>query len=174
MEKNCSRCGVLKPLASFNKKAGRKDGLRSECKACESAYRAAKLSCPIKRQWEQERLKLVRESATAEQKAAIAQRMRNYYKSNKDAYRKRVMDRNARKKQATPSWADSEWEQFVIREIYHLACLRQEMLGIEMHVDHEVPLKSEFVCGLHCAANLQVVTAEYNRNKNNLFWEHMP
>lgn len=34
-------------------------------------------------------------------------------------------------------------------------------------VDHEIPLKHELVCGLHCIANLQYLTTEANRKKSN-------
>lgn len=37
------------------------------------------------------------------------------------------------------------------------------------HVDHEIPLSHELVCGLHCVANLQYLTAEENLAKGNSF-----
>lgn len=39
--KVCSKCKVEKPKAEFNRNAKRKDGLRSECKGCMAAYKAA-------------------------------------------------------------------------------------------------------------------------------------
>lgn len=39
MEKACSKCGTVKPLDEFQKKAGRSDGRRSECKACSKLYK---------------------------------------------------------------------------------------------------------------------------------------
>jgi len=36
--KNCSVCGLLKNESEFNKKNGMKDGLRKDCKACQSEY----------------------------------------------------------------------------------------------------------------------------------------
>ena len=36
-------------------------------------------------------------------------------------------------------------------------------------VDHVVPLQSKFVCGLHCEANLQVITKSKNASKCNRF-----
>jgi hypothetical protein len=41
-------------------------------------------------------------------------------------------------------------------------------------VDHIIPLKSDFVCGLHCHTNLRVITAEENKAKNNRYWPDMP
>lgn len=37
------------------------------------------------------------------------------------------------------------------------------------HVDHEIPLSHPLVCGLHCLANLQYLTAEENLAKGNSF-----
>lgn len=82
--------------------------------------------------------------------------------------------RRAKLKQATPSWAlADEWEQFFTQEIYHISCLRSEMLGKEHHVDHAVPLTSKLVCGLHVSANLRVILAEENIVKHNRYWPDM-
>jgi 5-methylcytosine-specific restriction endonuclease McrA len=71
-------------------------------------------------------------------------------------------------KQATPSWL-SEWDQFHISEIYHLAVLRSAALGIDLHVDHIIPLRGKTACGLHVPANLQLLEARQNIRKRNSF-----
>ena len=38
------------------------------------------------------------------------------------------------------------------------------------HVDHEIPINHSLVCGLHCVANLQYLTADDNLRKSNK-WE---
>jgi hypothetical protein len=78
----------------------------------------------------------------------------------------------ARKLQATPEWANSEFEQFFLQEIYHLSQLRSAS-GAEHHVDHIVPFVSKFVCGLHCAANLRVIPGAENCSKGNKYWPDM-
>lgn len=71
----------------------------------------------------------------------------------------------AKKLNATPYW--SEFEE--IRKIYAEAQRLTEETGIQMHVDHIVPLQGENVSGLHVLANLQVITADENIRKGNRF-----
>lgn len=71
---------------------------------------------------------------------------------------------------ATPAWAN----EFFIKEAYHLAALRTKMFGFKWHVDHVVPLRSKYVCGLHCEANLQVIPSVENLKKSNRYWPDMP
>ena len=78
--------------------------------------------------------------------------------------------RRAVKCQATPSWAN----EFFINEAYRLAKLREMTVGGKWQVDHIVPLRSKFVCGLHCEANLQVIMAAENIRKSNRHWPEMP
>jgi hypothetical protein len=78
--------------------------------------------------------------------------------------------RNARKRMALPSWAN----QSKILEIYKLAKKLTKETGIPHHVDHIVPLTSGIVQGLHCEANLQVLTAFDNISKSNRHWPDMP
>lgn len=78
--------------------------------------------------------------------------------------RKRVMTL----KQATPLWL-SELDQLVIKEIYHLAVLRSEALGVDFDVDHVIPLHGTTVSGLHVPSNLQLLPRSQNIRKKNYF-----
>ena len=95
---------------------------------------------------------------------------KNWDKRNPDKTAAKVQQRNARKLQAQPKWAN----EFFIKEAYTLAKLRSDMFGFKWHVDHIVPLRSNLVCGLHCEDNLQVIPASYNISKSNKHWPDMP
>lgn len=84
--------------------------------------------------------------------------------SNQSHYRLKVASRRAMRLKATPAWADL----LAMQEIY------QKASDLGWHVDHIVPLQSKLVCGLHCEANLQVLSPEENRAKSNRWWPDMP
>lgn len=100
-------------------------------------------------------------------KNAAAQRERSsaWAKANPDAATANSAHRRARKLQATPSWAN----RFFIAEAYELAHRRTAIQGVKYVVDHIVPLKSDFVCGLHVEHNLQVIPENVNARKGNFF-----
>lgn len=131
-------------------------------------------------------LELARCSAwRAENKEKRRDITRRYYEQNKDKVNATTLAwriknpgasnaitarRRASKKIASPSWANS----FFIKEAYALAALRTKMLGFKWNVDHIVPIQSPLVCGLHCEANLQVITKYDNVRKGNRVWPDMP
>lgn len=171
--KICVKCNETKDLTLFRKRNTSKDGRRGDCKQCDGAYRKARLSDPIKREKERQRLRDVRSNETPEQREYRLAQGREYAKKNPHILLKNTRKRQARILQATPEWAESEFEQFYIEEIYHLSALRKQMLGVEFNVDHIVPLQSKLVCGLHCASNLRILPATENKVKLNLHWPDM-
>jgi hypothetical protein len=74
--------------------------------------------------------------------------------------------RRAAKLRATPQWV----ERSRIQDIYTEVDRRSKTEGVVYHVDHIVPLQSEFVCGLHCLSNLQIIPGKENISKGNRTW----
>ena len=75
-------------------------------------------------------------------------------------------------KRATPKWL-SPRDRNLINRLYDHAKTMTWTTG-ELHVvDHIVPKISPFVCGLHVPWNLQILSAEENNRKSNLWWPDM-
>jgi hypothetical protein len=99
-------------------------------------------------------------NARPESRRAIAE----WSRTNKHRRNAITARRAAKKNKATPIWAERE----LIAEVYRQAALR------DWHVDHVVPLNSPLVCGLHCWANLQILSPSENCSKGNFHWPDMP
>ena len=95
---------------------------------------------------------------------------RQWMSDNREVMRAHGQFRAALKKLAVPVWADKE----KMKEFYVRARDLEKITGMSHHVDHIVPLNSRIVCGLHCEANLQVLTAAENISKGNRVWPDMP
>lgn len=181
LTKVCSTCKENKPIYSFAKDASKKDKLRCQCKTCHS---------------------LVRSQHYIDNKESILKRNKEYRQSHKDAlrksrkryikenpekiailkrdYSKRDQQRNPAKyaakeahrrfavRQAIPSWMDND----AVDGMYELSMLFKNV-GLDTHVDHIIPLRSNLVCGLHCEANLQLLPASNNTSKGNRWWPDM-
>lgn len=170
----CTQCGEEKPLSEFHNRSDNKSGKRKNCKKCKSAsdkkYREQR---PELVKATTIRLRAWRETWTEERRQQERERGKEYARRNPDVLLRNTRKRTAQKARATPLWAKDEFEQFLIQEIYHHSATLKKITGIEFEVDHIVPLRSDYVCGLHCAANLQVVEKYFNRSKNNHYWPDM-
>ena len=83
-------------------------------------------------------------------------------KSNPDKVCAKANKYRATKLNQTPKWADFK----MIESIYSQAAeLRAK--GLDVHVDHIVPLQGRNVRGLHVHNNLQIIDAKANRSKSN-------
>jgi len=96
----------------------------------------------------------------------IAAQKKEYQAANPEKVSANRAKYRAAKLKAIPSWF-GELDKFVIEEAYTLAKHREELTGIKWHVDHTVPLQGKLVSGLHCADNIQVITATENLSKSN-------
>ena len=170
--KNCTTCGTPKPLDQFNKG-------RAYCKPCHSAAALAwaMANREKRRAIANAYTKRRREVLGPPKKAGrptlysaeqYTQKMREWRKDwaskNPAKLLARTRRYQAQKLKAIPRWADHK----AIAQVYESARLAG------MHVDHIVPLVSPIVCGLHCEANLQLLTPHENWSKNNRHWPDMP
>lgn len=155
--KTCSRCNKTKDVDLFIKK-------RNICKSCISIYN--KVWAVNNRKNTRANYKKWRDANLERERG----RVNNYYVVYPEKRSAKEAKRRSSKLQATPEWTN----EFFIKEIYHLAKIRTETTGIKWHVDHIVPLRSKIVCGLHCEANLRVITSSENISKGNRHWPDMP
>ena len=114
--------------------------------------------------------------------------MKNYHEANPGKYRQHArdwgkanpnMDRakhmlwKAQAVKAVPPWF-SELDQLIMLEAVNLCRQREKITGFKWHVDHQVPLRSSRVCGLHIGVNIAVIPAATNCAKGNRYWPDMP
>ena len=84
--------------------------------------------------------------------------------NNRDKLLFYASQRRLIKKESMPLWADVS----KIQDIYNIA-ISMRGNGIDVHVDHIIPLRSKLVCGLHVHNNLQILSAKENLSKFNKF-----
>ena len=94
------------------------------------------------------------------------EKKRVWKKQNQDKVRADFNRYRAKKKQATPPWADHA----AINAIYAEAVRLEKETGIKQHVDHIYPLNCQYMCGLHVAENLQILPGLINCSKGNRTW----
>jgi len=90
----------------------------------------------------------------------------NYKKENPEVYRVICNARRRRHREATPAWLTKE-QKDNIKQLYIEAQKLTKLTGVRYEVDHIIPLVHKQVCGLHVEHNLQVVPAQWNKQKSN-------
>lgn len=181
--KTCNTCGVSKLLSEFYDR-------QAKCKPCSKAHAMdyyiqnkakvlARMKTPevreAQRVRDKERYKNPNRKVQ-QLEAGTRWRLNNPQKRKEVCARwnskpqakalnsRRVSKRRAKQLQATPAWAN----QYVIDFFY--ACMTYFRLeGVDVHVDHIVPLQGRTVCGLHTHQNLQLLLAPLNHRKSNKF-----
>lgn len=111
--------------------------------------------------------------STEEGRTARAMTVRKYKQNNKHRAASYQAYRRSYKQKATPIWL-SDTDLQLICNIYKHCAESSSKSNVKFHVDHIVPLKSDFVCGLHVPWNLRVISAFENLSKNNRSWPDMP
>lgn len=181
--KTCTTCGVSKPLSEFYVR-------QAKCKHCAKVHALdyyaknkdkvlARMKSPKSR--EAQRARDRERSKNPHRKAQQLRGSTKWRKENpqkrkevcarwnskatsKALNSRRAAKRRAVQLQATPIWVN----QYVVNFFYTcMTYFRTE--GIDVHVDHIVPLQGKNVCGLHIHQNLQLLLAPLNHRKSNKF-----
>lgn len=187
--KTCTKCNIEKSVAEYHKNKQQKYGVTAACKVCRCLDR--KQYCAANKDVVSEQKKAhynATKDVVAEKKKAhydankwvVLEQRKAYYNTNKETilekqkvYRQAnshlVNALNAKRRAfkllATPAWADLE----AIKGMYYLATIFNR-IGMNLHVDHIIPLQSDLVCGLHCESNMQLMPAIDNLSKGNRHW----
>lgn len=152
--KYCKTCKTVHNIEMFVVNADGVDGRYSVCRDCCSTRASEYLARPENRLWKKD------------YSAA-------YTKRNRDAANAKSAKRRANRLNRTPKWVDKEYEDLFLKEIHHLAMLRENCTGFKWQVDHTVPFISDSVSGFHCSDNMRLIPAFDNLSKGNRYWPDM-
>lgn len=166
--KHCGGCRTDKPVSAFNASKRTWDGKATQCAECCSARlnRWREANPNGFRRWHEQnterRSKAFREWRE-KNKDRRAEYMATWLKANLPLLIARKAKRKAAKRRAAVAWANEE----AMKVLYKEAARLTQTTGVRHEVDHFYPLQGELVCGLHCEANLQILTKEENIRKLN-------
>lgn len=178
--KKCASCNLICTFAQFNKDKSKPDGLNSTCRECRKIITDRYLSNPYNLEKSRKKsAKWIRDNkekgriATAKWRAAHPEENKEVYKrwasKNRDIVNANKRYRLAKVKAVTPKWANRE----LMRDFHRYAVLMTKLSGIRWEVDHQVPIKSSYVCGFNCEENLEIIPATENLKKSNRWWPDM-
>lgn len=156
--KECTRCGLSKPVSDFQKYSYR---YSLKCLDCQSAdKREAKrrylAANPEKKREERKRYKAANPEKVKASHAAYRERYPEKARAKTSAWEKanphKTREKRARRRlaerQACPAWADLD----AIRSVYAEAVRLSAATGIPHEVDHIIPIRGKNICGLLWAA----------------------
>ena len=162
--KICTVCKTEKPMVAFPNRTSSKDGKYCQCKDCVRVYNNATKERRALHHLNNRQARITRmREYHKENYDVLKYKHSEYKKNNRHIFSFNDAKRRALKARATVSWANLD----VIRLMY------ADASALGYHVDHIVPLNSDNVCGLHCEANLQLLSASDNISKGNRWWPDM-
>jgi dimeric dUTPase (all-alpha-NTP-PPase superfamily) len=173
--KFCSKCKLELALDNFNfHKSGYRIGKPlSKCKPCSSKSgmlwaknNPEKTSSISARSYRNN----IHKRLTDEERAKRNIWSKLWAKNNPDKCREITRRKKAIKLSAMPKWASKDSISIIYSKVVKLS----KNLNQNFHVDHIVPLVSNYVCGLHTESNLQALIFDENIKKSNKFWPGMP
>jgi len=153
VERICTSCYIFKPLDNFFKNKKRLAGVYPSCKACCSTNNKKKYT---------------------NNKDIYSKKHRQYYLDNKEKIKlknKSYSEQNRSKLNSYFYARDRDKRQRALTKIFlkEMRSLYKEAKSIGLTLDHIIPLKNKYVCGLHVPWNVQFLKFEENASKNNKF-----
>jgi hypothetical protein len=76
--------------------------------------------------------------------------------------------RRAAKLNRTPAWLTAD-DKYLMKVFYKIAQMLTRVNKEEWHVDHDIPLQSKLVSGLHVPSNLRLMRGIENETKSNQY-----
>jgi len=182
--KTCKSCGKDRPLSDFYGEKRNSDGRQGVCKACvksaaedwrksnagrkrETAkeYRSGDSRSrylELKRKWHNDNRESENEKQRKRYASLVTKPIRNPVspvKALMDARKRQLAKLNR-----TPKWANVA----AMEEIYRDAA-EFRAAGLDVHVDHIIPLRAKLASGLHVHQNLTIKLASWNDSKGNKY-----
>ena len=102
------------------------------------------------------------------QKNIIALGYRKYYAKNTDKANSRSKVAGKKRKLRCVNWLTKEQKDYM--DAVHVEARALRKGGLNVHVDHIIPLCGEKISGLHVPENIEIVPGDLNLEKNNK-WE---
>jgi hypothetical protein len=173
--KSCNnpKCNELNPQPpeSFSKNRATKDGLRWQCRACDSVYRKENKEKrdAYNKEWDKSHpgwRSAYEKQWNKDNPDKVRAKDAKWRKNNPAKRAAKQMRRQANKFKATPSWLTKEQHEQIL-EFYALAKELQWLSEEPLEVDHIIPLQGENVSGLHVPWNLQILPKSLNIKKGN-------
>lgn len=168
--KKCSKCREHLKKTVFGRCS--RSGLQTYCKPCEKQYRLEKKEHykalrkerkAVKKKYDKVYSSKLTPGQIADRKAYA----KKYRKEMVGLINAKTARRRSLKLQATPKWLTQLDHDHI--KMFYEAAADQKRYGLTVHVDHIIPLQGEDVCGLHIAANLQLLPASENLRKSNKY-----
>lgn len=170
--KTCTKCGIEKSKEEFHKRTY-KTGFVSvshNCKSCikeKSSKRYLEKSehiNSVNKEWRAKN-KDYYHNRFLENREEYLSWLREHNKNNPDKRLERTRKRRVRNKEAFVSWANRD----SVNSIYAMSKFLTDVVGVQYHVDHVIPLQGKLVSGLHVETNLAIIRSDINLRKGNKY-----